>query len=64
MGQHQSVKIKKNGKKNAFALQRSKYIPMHEIPNTNNLIQKERSLKIYSYLASIIRYQLTSFNII
>ncbi len=27
-------------------------------------IDKERSLKIYSYLAFIMRYQLTSFNII
>lgn len=30
----------------------------------NTGIDKEHSLKIYSYLAFIMRYQLTSFNII
>ncbi|GAA7198880.1 hypothetical protein ID0445_01310 [Helicobacter pylori] len=54
-------KAKKNGKKNAFVLQRSKYIPMHEIPNTNNLIQKERSFNLFlsrfHYTLSINKFQ-------
>ncbi|GAA8251882.1 hypothetical protein HpBT156_04960 [Helicobacter pylori] len=54
-------KAKKMAKKNAFALQRSKYIPMHEIPNTNNLIQKERSLNLFlscfHYALSINKFQ-------